>query len=266
MQMIIADHHVHTTRCKHAIGSMEAYVDSAIEHGLKAIGFADHNPLPNGLGDNVRMEESELDDYVKCVLDLRQRYQGRIEVLLGLEMDYVEGLEAYLEKQLADHPWDYIIGSIHYLDPECRQISWPRNFTGDVAQLYARYFELVRKMAGSGLCDIIAHFDVPKRSGRVHTEHETGDITRTLKEIAHAGLCLEVNTSGYRHPELLRPDTYPTLAIIAEAVALGIPLAVNSDAHAPEDVALKFPDMERLLAKHKTARLVTFRNRRQVPV
>jgi histidinol-phosphatase (PHP family) len=243
---------------------MEEFVERAIERGLKAIGFADHNPLPNGLGANVRMAEAELDDYVQCVLDLRRRYADRIEVLLGLEMDFVEGLEGYLASQVAGHPWDYIIGSIHYLDAECTQISWPKNFTGETAWLYSRYFELVRKMVASGLCDIVAHFDVPKRSGRAHTEHQLGDITLTLKEILRAGLCLEVNTSGYRHPELARPDTYPTRTIIAEAVALGIPLAVNSDAHTPDDVALKFDEMEHLLAKHKDARLVTFRSRRQI--
>ncbi|MBI5685104.1 MAG: histidinol-phosphatase [Verrucomicrobia bacterium] len=261
---IIADHHVHTTRCQHASGTMEEFVERAVERGLKAIGFADHNPLPRGLGANVRMKEAELDDYVKCVLDLRRQYEGRIEVLLGLEMDYVEGLEDYLTAQVAGQPWDYIIGSIHYLDAECTQISWPRNFTGETAWLYSRYFELVRKMVRSGLCDVVAHFDVPKRSGRAHTEHQTGDITRTLKEIVRAGICLEINTSGYRHPELRRPDTYPTRTIIAEAVALGIPLAVNSDAHTPEDVGLKFDEMERLLARHKDARLVSFRSRRQV--
>ena len=245
---------------------MEAFVERAIERGLKAIGFADHNPLPRGLGANVRMAEADLDDYVQCVLDLRQRYHGRIEVLLGLEMDYVVGLEEYLKEQIARHPWDYIIGSIHYLDAGCQQISWPRNFAGDAARLYSDYFELVRKMVRSGLCDIVAHFDVPKRSGRAHTGREAGDITLTLKEIARAGICLEINTSGYRHPELSLPDTYPTPAIIAEAVALGIPLAVNSDAHTPDDVGLKFPEMERLLAKHKDARLVTFRNRRQIAV
>ena len=73
-----------------------------------------------------------------------------------------------------------------------------------------------------------------------------------------------MNTSGYRHPELSRPDTYPTRTVIAEAVALGIPLIVNSDAHAPDEIALKFEEMESLLAKHKDARLVTFRHRRQM--
>jgi histidinol-phosphatase (PHP family) len=245
---------------------MEEFVESAIARGLKTMGFADHNPLPDRLGANVRMDESELDDYVQSVLDLRQRYQGRIEVLLGLEMDYLEGLEAYLEKQTTRYPWDYIIGSIHYLDPECRQISWPRNFTGDAAQLYAHYFELLRKMVGAGLCDIVAHFDVPRRSGRSHSEREAGDITRTLKEIHRAGLSLEVNTSGYRHPELPRPDTYPTRTVITEAVALGIPLVVNSDAHAPDEIALKFDEMEAMLSKQKDARLVTYKHRRQIPL
>ena len=113
---------MHTTRCRHACGTMEEFAESALRRGLRTIGFADHNPLPGGLGANVRMEESELDGYVQSVLDLRKRYQGRLDILLGLEMDYLEGLEAYLEKQTTRYPWDYIIGSIQKLDTESRQI------------------------------------------------------------------------------------------------------------------------------------------------
>ena len=94
---------------------MEAYIERAIELGLRTFGFSDHNPLPHGYGANVRMAEHELDGYVQRVLDLRDQYRGQIEILLGLEMDYVAGQEDYLARQTASYPFDYIIGAVHYL-------------------------------------------------------------------------------------------------------------------------------------------------------
>jgi histidinol-phosphatase (PHP family) len=254
---------MHTPLCKHAAGPMEGYVERGIELGLREIGFSDHNPLPGGRSANVRMTESEIDYYVERVTELRFRYRGKIDVMLGLEMDYIEGLEDYLEQQLAKYPWDYVIGSIHFLDRDCREGSWPRNYDGDPHKLYARYFDLMRRMAQSGLCDIVAHFDVTKRSGRLPGEREAEDIKRTLEEIKAAGISMEINTSGYRHSELPEPEPYPALPIAEQALALGIPLTVNSDAHAPDQVGLKFAEVEAFLKRKGCRQLVKFDRRKR---
>jgi histidinol-phosphatase (PHP family) len=259
---IECDYHMHTPLCKHAAGPMEAYVERAIELGLHEIGFSDHNPLPRGLSPNVRMAEEELDYYVNRVQELQFQYHGKIDVLLGLEMDYIEGIEAYCEKQIATYPWDYVIGSIHYLDPECRVGSWPKHFSGTTADLYTRYFELMRKLAHSGLCDIIAHLDVPKRGG-YRAEECADEITKTLQEIRRANVCMEINTSGFRHPELPQPQPYPSLPIVEQALALDIPLTVNSDAHAPEQVGLEFPRIERWLIQKGCRQLARFDKRKR---
>ncbi len=255
---IQCDYHMHTPLCKHAAGPMEDYVQRGIELGLREIGFSDHNPLPGGRSSNVRMAEEELDYYVERVTELRFRYRGKIDVMLGLEMDYLAGLEDYLEQQLTRHPWDYVIGSIHFLDNACRESSWPRQHAGDGHNLYARYFERVRQLARSGLCDIVAHFDVVKRSGRLPGEREAEDITRTLQEIKAAGLCMEINTSGYRHSELPEPQPYPMLPIVEEALALDVPLTVNSDAHAPDQVGFKFREIETFLKRKNCEQLAKF--------
>ena len=260
---IQCDYHMHTPLCKHAAGPMEDYVERAIELGLREVGFADHNPLPCGRGANVRMREVELDYYVERVTELQFRYRGKIDVMLGLEMDYIQGLEDYLEQQVSRYPWDYVLGSIHYLDNECREGSWPRNFDGDARKLYARYFDLVRRMARSGLCDIVAHFDVPKRSGHLPGEREAEDITRTLQEIKAADISMEINTSGYRHPELPEPQPYPALPIAEQALALGIPLTVNSDAHAPDQVGLRFTEVASFLKKKGCRQLAKFDRRKR---
>ena len=212
------------------------------------------------------MDEAELDDYVADVLRLRECYRSQIEVLLGIEMDYIEGLETYCEQMIARYPWDYVLGSIHYLDPECRISSWPRRFTGDTAALYRRYFELVRKLARSGLCDVVAHFDVAKRSSQPIPAPLEGDMQRTLAEIAHADLCLEINTSGHRHSELIKPEPYPSLSIIKQAILLKIPLMVNSDAHEPSQVGFKFVEMADLLQQYHCGSVAMFRQRRRIMV
>jgi histidinol-phosphatase (PHP family) len=242
---------------------MEDYVERAVELGLREVGFADHNPLPGGRSANVRMSESELEYYVERVTELRFRYRGKIDVMLGLEMDYLEGIEDYLALQLAKYPWDYVIGSIHFLDNECRESSWPRNYDGDPHQLYARCFDLMRRMARSGLCDIVAHFDVTKRSGCLPGEREAEEIRRTLEEIKAANICMEINTSGYRHPELPEPQPYPALPIAEQALALGVPLTVNSDAHAPDQVGLKFVEVESFLKRKGCRQLVKFDRRKR---
>ena len=244
------------------LARIEGLHPRAIELGLREIGFSDHNPLPRGLAANVRMREDELDYYVSRVLDLQFQYRGKIDVLLGLEMDYLEGLEAYLETQLTKYPWDYVIGSIHYLDPECRVGSWPRAFDGATADLYARYFDLMRKLARSGLCDIIAHFDVPKRAGH-RTEQANDDLPAILEEIKRADVCVEINTAGYRHPELPAPEPYPGLAIVEQLLALGVPLTVNSDAHAPDQVGLESGAIESFLRRKGCTRLAKFEHRKR---
>ena len=259
---IETDYHMHTPLCQHATGPLEDYVERAIELGLRKIGFSDHNPLPHGYGSNVRMAEHELDYYVRRITDMRFQYRGKIEILLGLEMDFVEGLEDYLAEQIARYPFDYIIGAVHYLDPECRFGAWNRECPLPVDEQYAQYFAGVRKLAQAGLCDIIAHFDVVKRSGRQPSARGLAEIPATLAEIARAGICMEINTSGYRHSELTEAQPYPALPIAAQAIELGIPLVVNSDAHAPEQVGLKFSEVENFLRQHGCRQLAEF-DRRQ---
>ena len=260
---IQTDYHWHTPLCKHATGPMEAYVERAVELGLTEVGFSDHNPLPNGWGANVRMAEAELDYYVQRVLDLRFQYRGKIDIRLGLEMDYIPGLEEYLRAQIARYPWDYVIGAVHYLDPQCRLGAWSRECPDPVDEQYARYFALVRQLAQAGLCDFIAHFDVVKRAGRQPSERGLAEIPVTLAEIARTDVCLEINTSGYRHTELAEPQPYPTLPIAAQAIALGIPLVVNSDSHAPDQVGFKFLEVATYLRQHGCRQLARFDQRQR---
>jgi len=153
---------------------------------------------------------------------------------------------------------------VHYLDSACKTPTWARTPSENNDELCVRYFDLVRKLAQTGLYDIIAHFDVLKRSGQPLQEIIYPEITKTLDAIAKLGMAIEINTSGYRHRELYEQEPYPNFQIIEQAIERKIPLMVNSDAHAPSHVGGMFELMEDTLFEIGCRHLSRFEKRRRL--
>ncbi len=74
------NYHTHTTRCMHAIGSEEEYILAAISAGYTELGFSDHTPwhYESGYHATMRMDESQLEDYVHTLSVLRDKYKDKI--------------------------------------------------------------------------------------------------------------------------------------------------------------------------------------------
>ena len=114
------DTHIHTARCGHATGSDGELVEAAIARGLAAIALTDHAPFywlsAERRDPRLAMASEDLPRYVEDVLALKERYRGRIEVLLGVEADYIAGQEEVLVRLLEAYPFDVVLGSVHFLD------------------------------------------------------------------------------------------------------------------------------------------------------
>ena len=118
--MIKFDLHTHHYRCGHAEGTIEDYIRAAIDKDLKVIGISDHSPYFASEHDHpepeIAMAKSEFPRYVEEVLRLKAKYEGKIDVLLGVESDFFpEHIEIY-RKEYSRYPFDYIIGSVHRSD------------------------------------------------------------------------------------------------------------------------------------------------------
>src|SRR5687767_6404229 len=120
-QPVLYESHMHTPLCKHAVGQPEEYAARALERGLKGIIVTCHNPLPHGISSGVRMNEEQFPEYVGLVERAREAWQGRIDVRLGLEADYMPGLEEYLKKQLVSAEFNHVLGSVHCMLKEYRK-------------------------------------------------------------------------------------------------------------------------------------------------
>ncbi|MCL2767081.1 MAG: histidinol-phosphatase HisJ family protein, partial [Peptococcaceae bacterium] len=166
------DYHIHTKMCGHAFGEMEEYIAVARSKGLKEIGFSDHLPLyflsPEQRPEGYAMTPEMLPDYVASVERLREE-TGNVRVKLGVEGDFVPGFTQQLGDLLNSQSFDYVLGSVHFVD------GWSFDNEEEIEQynkwnildLYENYFTTLQKAAESGFFDIMAHPDLIKKFGYV---------------------------------------------------------------------------------------------------
>jgi histidinol-phosphatase (PHP family) len=265
----LVDYHVHTARCGHAAGAMERYVERAIQAGLTELGFSDHlfmYWLPRDRRDPVLgMADWEHDFYIEDVERCRRQYAADITIRLSTEADFIPGHEAELEAILHQYDWDYVIGSVHFLDgwgfDDGRQLSGFEAW--DIDALYARYFDLVGASAETGLFDTIGHADLVKKFGHRPARDQSERYARLASRLAKAGVCVEVNTAGLRKPAR---EIYPSPELLLALRLADVPVTFGSDAHAPNEVASDLESAARLMADVGYRAFVKYAARRRTEV
>ena len=238
---MLADYHIHTPLCRHATGEPSAYAARALAVGLTEIGFSDHSPMPRDDFDNWRMFDRQLDEYVAKVCLARDAFP-QLTIRLGLEVDYLPGQEDWIRRLAARHPWDYFIGSVHYvsdswdIDNPAKLAEWKKR---DAFEVWRAYFGRLAQAAKSGLFEIIGHADLPKKFGLRPARDCRPLYQEFLAAAAAAGCAIELNTAGLRKD---CREIYPSLELLRIAREKNVPITFGSDAHAPKEVGLNFPE------------------------
>ena len=240
---------------------MAEFVRAAKEVGLREYGIADHAPMPEEPFDDWRMRQAELGEYISWIEEAKTLAGSDIEVKAGLECDWIEGIESWTAHLASQYDWDYLIGSVHYLGEKWdfdNPLWMPKWEKIDVEEVWTDYWAAYAKMAASGLFDILGHADLIKKFGFV----PKGDLSRfysdTLEAMADTGVALELNTAGWHKP---CGRAYPSLGFLEQAASRGIPLCINSDAHAPSELGRDFDRAYALAYKAGYRQLVCFKGR-----
>ena len=224
---MIANYHTHTTRCRHAGGSEREYVEKAIEAGLKVLGFSDHTPqvYPRGFVCPVKMLPQELEGYVDTVLDLKREYKDDIEILLGLETEYLYTLWEPLLELLEPYPIEYMLLGQHYLgDGVYEPFTGER--TGDT-QYLKDYCKQTMEALETGKFLYFAHPDVIWYTGPTEIYEE--EMTKLCRYCAQVGIPMEVNLLGVREDR-----NYPDERFWKIVAREGNPVIYGYDAHQPD--------------------------------
>jgi len=254
------DLHMHTPLCRHATGEPVEYARRALELGFTEIGFADHSPMRQDDFDDWRMRFDQLGEYVEKVR-LAQKEVPQLTIRLALEVDYLPGQEEWIRQLATLHPWDYFIGSVHYvsdswaIDNPFQLSKWK---TRDVMEVWSIYFERLTMAAETGLFEIIGHADLPKKFGH----RPTADCTPIFEKFLHAvkkhGCALDVNTAGLRKD---CREIYPSRHILDLACRAGVPITFGSDAHAPGEIGMNFAEAVQLARDAGYTRCLRFAQR-----
>ena len=224
-----ANYHTHTWRCRHASGTERDYIENAIDHGIKILGFSDHTPypFPDGYTSGFRMHVNQLDDYVMTLEMLREEYRDDIEIHIGFEAEYYPAYFGDLLRLLDDYPIEYLLLGQHFLGNE-RGDSYSGMPTASEKKL-ARYVEQTKEAMETGRFAYFAHPDLFNFIG-------PADIyDRYMRELCESAkalhIPLEINFLG-----LYDGRNYPNSQFWKIAGEVGCDVIFGADAHAPDMV------------------------------
>ena len=155
------------------------------------------------------MDEERAARYRRDIDALKKEYDGRMNILCGLELDYNSDVDTT--------PYDYVIGSVHnlYVDGKYRVIDHTAedftellesHYQGSFHLLAEAYYACVADVARKTKADIIGHLDlITKFQDRLHLPQDTA-YCKLAFEAIHTlipyGKPFEINvgaiTRGYR--------------------------------------------------------------------
>lgn len=238
MKKLIANYHTHTYRCGHAAHCDDSlYVDEAIKNNLKVLGFSDHAPFKNLIHQGMRMEFNELEDYVSSINHLKKLYKDKIEIYVGLEIEYYEDKENYYKELKEKYGIEYLILGQHcYYDVlnNCHTYGLGMD---DIEGIKHYKNDLIKGIKSKHFL-YVCHPDLFMN----HVSKITPEIDKVIEEIClcakENNIPLEININGEIHNryEAIKRGSrhYPDPYFFKKAKEYGNKFIFGIDAHNPE--------------------------------
>ena len=240
--------HTHSLYCDGKV-SLRRMVQEAIKLNFVSLGFSGHSPLP--YENSYAMTPQGEKEYKREVKALKEEYQGKLEILLGVEWD--------LDSEAAVKDYDYRIGSVHQIhgpeeiyavDNTLEELKACLHdvFKDNWKLMVEEYYNLVIKNALRPSVDIVGHFDLI-------TKLNEGDVlfpedspiyqsiaSEALKTIVRSrpDLVFEVNTGAMYRVGKKKP--YPAPFLLKLLGKLESRVIITSDAHVPEALTYGFSE------------------------
>ncbi|MBP3705677.1 MAG: histidinol-phosphatase, partial [Clostridia bacterium] len=236
------DFHIHTSFCD-GLNTPEQIVNAAIEKNFSAIGFTGHSYTSFDV--SYCMSKENTKSYFDTVNRLKYKYEDKIDIFCGIEQDF------YAEAK--ELPFEYTIGSVHYIKVGDRYLAIDDNaqatskiidecFFGDFDAFAKEYFYTVKNVIEKTNADIIGHFDVilKYKHGLNLKESDTylEYAFNALDELIKYNKPFEINVgavnSGYRN------SPYPSVSILKEIKRLGGKIIITGDCHNEQNLGKNF--------------------------
>jgi len=198
LKLNLVDYHVHSTHSCDGVSTIFEMCKKAIELGVVEIGFSEHmdfEPKDWGFG------FFNYDSYTSEIKRARDFFKGKLIIRKGVEIDYQHCFENMIADWLKDKKFDFVIGSVHYLNHEF--INYYLVANKDLEKLYNTYFKEVIHSVKSRLFDVVGHFDIIRRfidnrMSKLNKPDYYKGIRQNLEEIIENKTYLEINSKGLK--------------------------------------------------------------------
>lgn len=225
-----ANYHMHTSRCKHAVGTDEEYVVASIKAGYNQIAMTDHTPwnlFPFEAG-NHRMFINQMDEYMASMRHLKSLYADQIDIKIGVEAEYSRDRMDWLKNLIDEHELDVLVFGNHFRGYESNATYY--GSYRDKKNLYKHYVEDAIDAMATGLYSIFGHPDLFFRTSNIVNAQALASAQEICDAANHYDVVLEYNLGGVRDGDHAypKPEFWEVVAKNQNRSVIGI------DAHSPK--------------------------------
>ncbi|MCA1020517.1 histidinol-phosphatase HisJ family protein [Halobacillus litoralis] len=264
---MLTDYHVHMAETGDLdVDYLRTYIQKAKNEGIQELGISEHAYFfqeTKGILSNPWVNNRRTLDFDTYQQMFDEAEKQGLPIKMGIEMDYMPGKEKEMEAFIDTHPFDYVIGSVHWIDDWGIDLAIYREEyeKRDLKEVYEQYFDRVVTLAESGLFDFVGHIDVIKVFGYRPDDRDflIQQYKRAAEALVSTNTLIEISTAGLRKPVgELYPD--PDLLRICKEAGVGIVLC--SDAHKPDHIGYRYDAAIDLAKSAGYTHVHTFTNRK----
>lgn len=244
--MYLSDYHIHSNFSGDSVEDLENIIKKAKELELKEIAITDHMDLDTGsiYDSNFILD---LNKYIPRLLELKERERKNIDIKIGMEFGIQRHLGKEAEKIIKNHPFDFVISSIHSIDKILidKKEYWSDKTKEEGQEKY--FLEVLNCIKSydtfsvQGHLDFISRYGGEGKKGFINYAKYDDIIDEILKELIDKGKGIEINTSGIRY---LENRFYPCNSLVKRYFDLGGEIiTIGSDSHRAIDICKNFSEV-----------------------
>jgi len=276
--MSLACIHTHTVFCD-GKDDIETFCRVAYEKGLKSLGFSAHAPIfaKTGIRTAWHLKDERLEGYLESVRSAKKRWEGKLPVYLGLEVDFINGITGPADKDYREMGLDYIIGSVHYVVPpkgepftvddtlEIVEQGIKDGFSGDPMGMVELYLDSEEAMIRAGGLDVLGHPDIVKlhNEGNKFFNPQSSFYLKRIAALAtilaEADIPSEINTGGFNRDKI--NECYPSIDFLKCLRKQNVPIVINADAHRAEELDGHYEDAIKTMLEAGYTETVLFKGK-----
>lgn len=238
------NYHTHNHRCGHAGGDCYDYANEAVKKGIKKLGFSDHGPFKD-FDPGFRMAYDMFEDYKQEAYAVKRDYRDKLDVKVGVEIEYLESQDKYYDELLTKGGMEYLIMGQHFYEDKNGILRYTYEMKS--TEEYLDYAKSIVNGIKTGYFSFLAHPDLIC----IHDFKWDYNCDKAFDMIIDAALdkdfVIEYNGNGFRRGIKKFYDgeryEYPHDKVFKKVADAGVKVIINSDCHGPSQLCDEYMEL-----------------------